>query len=99
MMIAIPSTLVTVPLIMAKGSMDVSLGLGVLTSSETGAFLKTLLSSFELFGLWQVWLSSLAVSLVAGVDSGKALWAVFALWFLFVLAKSGLATIGMQFGM
>ena len=31
LMIAIPSGLVTIPLVLAKGSMDVSLGLGVLT--------------------------------------------------------------------
>jgi hypothetical protein len=83
---------------MAKGSMDVSLGLGVLASAETGGFLKQLLSSFELFGLWQVWLSSVVVSVVANVNSGKALWAVFGVWFVWVLAQSGLALLGVQLG-
>ncbi|MEW5701938.1 MAG: YIP1 family protein [Candidatus Zixiibacteriota bacterium] len=99
MMVAIPASIVTVPLAMAKGSMDVSLGLGALTSPETGAFIKTLLSSFEVFALWQVWLSSLAVSVLAGVESGKAFASVFTAWVIWVLIKSGLAMLGLSFGM
>lgn len=99
MMVVIPGSLITVPLILAKGSMDVSIGLGVFTSSETGAFVKTFLSSFELFGLWQLWLSSVAVAVLAGVETGKAVWAVLGIWLVWVLAQSGLAMLGMNFGM
>ena len=98
-MLTILGTLVVVPLVMAKGSMDVSIGLGVLTSPDTGPFMKKLLSSFELFGLWQVWLSSVAVSVLAKAPSGKSFVAVFIAWFIWVLAQSGLATLGMNFGM
>jgi len=98
MMIVIPGSLVTVPMVLAKGSMDVSLGLGVLTSAETGAFVKKLLSSFELFALWQVWLSSTAVSVLARVPAKKAFVAVFVAWLVWVIVQGGLATIGMQFG-
>lgn len=98
MLVVIPGSLITVPLVMAKGSMDVSIGLGVLTSPETGAFVTQFLSSFELFGLWQVWLSSVAVAVLAGVETGKAFWAVFGTWLVWVLAQSGLATIGVKFG-
>lgn len=98
-MLVIPGVIVTIPMVMAKESMDVSIGLGVLTSPGTGAFLKSLLSSFELFALWQVWLSSLAVSVLAKVDAAKAFWAVFIIWLIWVLAKSGLAILGIQFGM
>lgn len=98
MMIVIPGSIVTVPLIMAKGSMDVSIGLGVLASAETGPFVKKILSSFELFGLWQVWLSSVAVSVIANVDSRKALYSVGAVWFVWVLIQAGLATLGISFG-
>jgi hypothetical protein len=98
-MLTILGTLVVVPMIMAKGSMDVSLGLGVLTSPDTGAFTKKLLTSFELFGLWQVWLSSVAVSVLANAPMGKSFTAVFAAWFVWVLVQSGLATLGMNFGM
>ena len=97
-MVAIPATIVTVPLVMAKGSMDVSLGLGVLTSAETGAFLKKLLTSFEVFGLWQVWLSSLAVSILGKSSPGKAFSAVFVAWLVWVLVQGGLASIGVNFG-
>lgn len=99
MMIAIPSAIVTVPLVMAKGSMDISLGLGALTTAETGAFVKKVLSSFEVFGLWQVWLSSVAVSVLAGVQTGKAFTAVFIAWLIWVLIQGGLATLGISFGM
>jgi hypothetical protein len=33
------------------------------------------------------------------VDTGKALWAVLGIWLIWVLAQSGLATIGVNFGM
>ncbi len=98
MMVAIPATIVTVPLVMAKGSMDVSLGLGVLTSAETGAFLKKFMTSFEVFALWQVWLSSVAVSVLGKSSAGKAFAAVFVAWLLWVLIQGGLASIGMNFG-
>lgn len=98
-MLTILGTLVVVPLVMAKGSMDVSLGLGVLTTADTGPFMKKLLTSFELFGLWQVWLSSVAVSVLGKAPTGKAFAAVFICWFVWVLAQSGLATIGVNFGM
>jgi len=98
MMIVIPGSLVTVPMVLAKESMDVSLGLGVLTSAETGPFVKKLLSSFELFALWQVWLSSTAVSILARVPAKKAFVAVFAAWLVWVIVQGGLATIGVQFG-
>ena len=99
MLIVIPASIVTVPMVMAKGTMDVSLGLGVLTSADTGAFVKKILSSFELFGLWQVWLSAVAVSVIAETPIRKALWSVFAAWFVWVLIQGGLATLGLNFGM
>lgn len=98
MMLVIPGSIVTVPLVMAKGSMDVSIGLGVLAGAETGPFLKKLLSSFELFGLWQVWLSSVAVSVIANVDGRKALYSVGAAWLVWVIIQAGLATLGISFG-
>lgn len=99
MMLVIPASLITVPLILAKGNMDVTIGLGVFTSSGTGAFVRTFLSSFELFGLWQVWLSSVAVAVLAEVETGKAVGAVLGIWLVWVLAHSVLATINMSFGM
>jgi hypothetical protein len=71
----------------------------VLTSPDTGAFAKKVLTSFELFGLWQVWLSSVAVSVLAKAHVGKSLAAVFVAWFVWVLVQGGLATLGMNLGM
>lgn len=98
-MIVIIETVVVVPLVMAKGSMDVSLGLGVLTNEDTGAFLKKVLSLFELFGLWKVWLSSVAVSALGKAPMGKSFVAVFAAWLVWVLIQGGFAMIGVNFGM
>lgn len=98
-MLTILGTLVVVPLVAAKGSMDVSLGLGVLTSPDTNPFIKKVLSSFELFGLWQVWLSSLAVSILGPAPMSKSMTAVFSVWFVWVLIQGGLATLGINLGM
>ena len=98
MLIALPEVILKVPLVIAKGSSDVSLGLGVLTGPETTGFLKTFLSSFEVFAIWQVTLSSIALSVLADVDTKKAFWAVFITWMIWVVVKSGLAAIGLDFG-
>lgn len=97
-MLAILGTLVVVPLVMAKGSMDVSLGLGVLAGPDTGPFVKKVLTSFELFGLWQVWLSSVAVSVLGKAPGGKSFAAVFTIWFIWVIIQGGLSTLGINFG-
>jgi hypothetical protein len=98
MMIAIPAGIVTVPMVLAKGSLDVSLGLGVLTSADTGAFVKSLLSSVEIFAVWQVWLSAVAVSVLAPAKTNKAFWSIASAWLIWIIAKAGLATLGIQFG-
>lgn len=98
MMISIPAGIVTVPMVLAKGSLDVSLGLGVLTSADTGAFVKSLLSSVEIFAVWQVWLSAVAVSVLAPTETNKAFWSIAAAWLIWIIAKAGLATLGIQFG-
>jgi len=94
LMITIPATIVTIPLIMAKGSMDVSLGLGVLASADMGGFLSTFLKSFEIFTLWQVWLAGVAISVLAPTSTAKGFWGIFVAWMIWVLAQSGLAAIG-----
>ena len=98
MMIAIPAGIITVPMVLAKESMDVSIGLGILASPETGAFLKSFLSSLEVFALWQVWLSAVAISVLAQTETNKAFWTVAAAWLVWIIAKAGLATLGVQFG-
>lgn len=97
-MLAIPAGIVTVPMVMAKGSLDVSLGLGVLTTPDTGAFIKSLLTSVEIFALWQVWLSAVAVSVLAPTDTKKAFWSVAAAWLVWIIVKAGLSTLGVNFG-
>lgn len=97
-MIVIPESLVTVPLVLAKGSTDVSIGLSVLTSSETGPFLKSFLTSFEFFGLWQVWLTSVALAVMTGVRTVRAIPVVMGAWLVWVLVKSGMSSLGLSFG-
>lgn len=97
-MLAILGTLVVVPLVMAKGSMDVSLGLGVLAGPDTGPFMKKVLTSFELFGLWQVWLSSVAVSVLGKAPAGKSFAAVISIWLVWVIIQGGMSTLGINFG-
>lgn len=94
LMITLPATIVTVPLIVAKGSMDVSIGLGVLAGADMGDFLKTFLKSFDLFTLWQVWLSGVAIAVLAPTSAGKGFWGIFIAWLIWVMAQSGLAAIG-----
>lgn len=98
MLLAIPAAIVTVPMVVAKGTLDVSLGLGMLTTAETGKFVKSLLTSIEIFAIWQVWLSAVAISVLAPADTKKAFWSVAAAWLIWIIVKAGLATLGVQFG-
>lgn len=93
-LVSIPSAIVRVPLILAKGTAQVSLGPAALLPTEGDkGFLYHLLSQFDLFNLWMIGLSIIGVSVVAGVPMKKSavalcvMWAVLFLIFAPISAK------------
>ena len=80
-LIGILSAIVRVPLILAKGTSDVTLGPAVfLPTEQHKTFLYHLLAQCDVFTIWMLGLSALAISVLAGVPTRKATTAVVILW-------------------
>ena len=80
-LIGILSSIVRVPLILAKGTSDVTLSPAIFLPSEShNTFLYHLLSQCDLFVIWMLGLAALAISVLAGVPTKKATTAVVILW-------------------
>jgi len=92
-LIAIPSMIVKFPLIMAKGNMNVQTSLALLLSPDKeGSFIYSALSSFDVFTIWQVILVSIGLGVMYKFTTKKAFMAVFVLWIIWILLKSGLGS-------
>ncbi|NIN01246.1 MAG: hypothetical protein GTO24_25085 [candidate division Zixibacteria bacterium] len=92
-LVAIPSMIVKFPLIMSKGNLNVQTSLALLLSADAkDTFLYSVLSSFDIFTVWQVILVSMGLGVMYGYTTKKAFTAVFILWIVWILLKSGLGT-------
>jgi hypothetical protein len=92
-LVAIPSMIVKFPLIMAKGNMNVQTSLALLLSPDSqGSFLNSVLSSFDIFTIWQVILVSIGLGVMYKFSTKKAFVAVLVLWVIWIGLKSGLGS-------
>lgn len=93
-LVAIPSMIVKFPLVMMKGNINVQTSLGLLLSPDAkGSFLHSVLSSFDIFNVWQVILVSMGLGVMYKFSTKKAFTTVAILWIIWILAKSGLGSI------
>jgi hypothetical protein len=100
-LIAIPAMIVKFPLVMMKGNINVQTSLALLLSPDAkGSFLYSVLSSFDIFTLWQLILASLGLGVMYKFSTKKAFTTVAVLWIIWILAKSGLSGVfgGGMFG-
>jgi hypothetical protein len=80
-LIGVLSSIVRVPLILAKGTADVTLSpAAFLPAEQHNTFFYHLLAQCDLFAIWMLGLSALAISVIAGVPTRKATTAVVILW-------------------
>jgi hypothetical protein len=92
-LVAIPSMIVKFPLIMAKGNMNIQTSLALVLSPDSqGSFLYSVLSSFDIFTIWQVILLSIGLGVMYKFSTKKALVAVLILWVIWIGLKSGLGS-------
>lgn len=95
-MINIPAAIIRVPIMLAKGSSEVTLSpAAFLPLEQEKTFLYYLLSQFDIFYLWMIGLSAVAISVLASVPTRKAVTAVVIMWA--VLAPV-FALLGSKFG-
>jgi hypothetical protein len=100
-LIAIPAIIVKFPLVMMKGNINVQTSLGLLLSPDAkGSFLYSVLSSFDVFTLWQVILVSMGLGVMYKFSTKKSFTTVAILWVIWIFAKSGLSGVfgGGMFG-
>ena len=89
-LVKVAQTIVTVPLLMATGSIVV-IGPGLLLSEEMlGTFAGRVLSGLEVFMLWQVLVMAVGTGVMAGRSTRKALVPLLILWAVWIVVQAGL---------
>ena len=92
-LVGIPGAIVGVPLMLAKESVKVQVGFGLLVpGSMSDSFLFHFLNNLNFFYIWQCGLISIGLGAVAGIEVKKAAWWIFT---LLVLLALGLGALGM----
>ena len=89
-LVKVVQTIVTVPLLMATGSLVV-IGPGLLLSEEMLAtFAGRVLAGVEVFMLWQVLVMAVGTGVMAGCSTRKALVPLLILWAVWIVVQAGL---------
>lgn len=90
-LVNIPSAIVTIPLMIAKESMEVQVGLGLLLpDSMAESFLASFLNTLSVFSVWQYALTAIGLGIVSGISTKKAAIGVFVLFILYALGAAAL---------
>ncbi len=99
-LVIIPKTLLTVPLMLAKGSAAVSTSLQILIPQDRWMTpLGSALGAVDLFAIWMIFLLATGISIAYGFSRGKAATLVISLYVLMALVGVGLmAVFGSMFG-
>jgi len=91
LLVNIPSAIVTIPLMIAKESMEVQVGLGLLLpDSMAESFLASFLNTLSVFSVWQCALTAIGLGIVSGISTKKAAIGVFVLFILYALGAAAL---------
>ena len=90
-LVGIPAAIVAVPLMLAKESVYVQVGFGLLLpDSMAETFLAHLLFNLNFFSIWQYALVAIGLGIVSGISTKKAAIGVFVLFFLYALGSAAL---------
>ena len=82
--------IIVTPLMLAKKSMVVHTGLGLLLPGEMmNTFAGRFLAGIEIFMLWQILIVAVGISALGNVDMRRALVPVVLLWLIFLLIAAG----------
>jgi len=93
-LVGIPATIVKLPLTLVKKTADVQTSLALLLSPDVKeSFLYKILSSFDIFVIWQVILVSIGIGVLYKYTTKKAFTAVCVLWIIWIFLKSGLSSL------
>jgi len=93
-LIAIPKTIVHLPLAFAKQTANVQTSLGILLSPDAKeTFLYRVLSGFDIFTLWQVIVVALGLAVMYNYTTKKTFSVVLILWILLIVVGAGVSSL------
>lgn len=85
-LVGIPGAIVTLPLMLAKGSLNAQVGPGLLLPlSMEGSYIYNVLTMINLFSIWQYALVAIGLGMIAGVPTKRMACGVFGIWVAYVL--------------
>ena len=85
-LVGISGAIVTVPLMLAKGSLNVQVGPGLLLpASMEGSYFYQALTLINLFSVWQYALVAIGLGAIVRVSTKRTACGVFGLWIAYVL--------------
>ena len=85
--------LVITPVIISENTLDVHIGFGLLLSEPVSqAFIGKVVSSIDIFDVWQVLVVSMGLAVVGQISKRKTLGTVLGLWFIWLIFNAFLAS-------
>lgn len=93
-LIAIPQSIVQLPLALSKQTADVNTSLAIFLSTESkGTFFHSVLKGFDIFTLWQVIVISIGLAVMYNYTTKKSFTTVFIMWVLLIVVGAGLSSL------
>lgn len=97
-LIGLLRTIVVTPLILAKETIDIHTGLGVILSEEMAkTFAGRVIAGFDLFGLWTTCVVAMGIAVLGNLPTRKAMTGMLILWVIWILIKAGFAGLAAMF--
>ncbi|MCJ7800946.1 MAG: YIP1 family protein [Candidatus Marinimicrobia bacterium] len=91
-MINILESLVKIPLMLNKWSLEVYTGLGVLGIGEKGSFINSLLAGIDIFAIWRIILIAIGMGIIYNKKTKPYLIAMLVTWFVLRLIGAGFSS-------
>jgi len=91
-MINILETIVKIPLMLNKWSLEVYTGLGVLGIGEKGSFINSLFAGIDIFAIWRIGLIAIGMGIIYNKKTKPYLIAMLIAWLLLRLIGAGFSS-------
>jgi len=90
-MINILETIVKIPLMLNKWTLEVYTGLGVLGIGEKGSFINSLLAGMDIFAIWRIILIAIGMGIIYNKKTQPYVVGMLIAWFVLKIIGAGLS--------
>ncbi len=91
-MINILETIVKIPLMLNKWSLEVYTGLGVLGIGEKGSFINSLLAGIDIFAIWRIILMAIGMGIIYNKKTRPYAVGMLIAWFVLKIIGAGISS-------